>query len=87
MTAMLEWRGPDSVSHWMDGPVGLGHALLATTPEQLVERQPYRHTESECVITADARLDNRDDLIRSLELKQRHNCNTVLLDNVQNDGF
>jgi asparagine synthase (glutamine-hydrolysing) len=71
MTAMLERRGPDSVSHWMDGPVGLGHALLATTPEQLVERQPFRHTGSGCVITADARLDNRDGLIRSLGLEQR----------------
>jgi asparagine synthase (glutamine-hydrolysing) len=71
---MLERRGPDGASHWVDGPVGLGHTLLAATPEQLDESQPFRHTASGCVITADARLDNRDDLIRSLGLEQRDDC-------------
>lgn len=51
-----------------DGPVSMGHALLASTPEALTELMPLRHAPSGCVITADARLDNRDDLIATFGL-------------------
>ena len=43
MSAMLERRGPERTGRWLDGPVGLGHTLLATTPELLFERQPFKH--------------------------------------------
>ncbi len=66
MTAMLEQRGPDATRQWHDGPVGLGHTLLATTPELLFERQPFKHGDTGCVITADVRLDNREELIAAL---------------------
>ena len=62
MTAHLEARGPDRREHWQDGSVGLGHALLATTPEARFEPQPCVHAETGCVITADVRLDNREAL-------------------------
>jgi asparagine synthase (glutamine-hydrolysing) len=48
--------------------VAFGHALLATTPEALLERLPLQHRESGCTITADVRLDNRDELIRKLDV-------------------
>jgi asparagine synthase (glutamine-hydrolysing) len=63
MTSMLELRGPDRTKRWLDGPFGLGHTLLATTPELQFEHQPFTHAESECVITADVRLDNREELL------------------------
>lgn len=51
-----------------NGPVALGHALLASTPEALTEQMPLRHAPSGCIITADARLDNRTELIAALGL-------------------
>ncbi|WP_086606518.1 asparagine synthase-related protein [Erythrobacter donghaensis] len=66
--AALERRGPDGNHLAAEGPVALGHALLATTPEALAERQPLRHPGTGCLITADIRLDNRDDLIAALGL-------------------
>ncbi|MEE8309357.1 MAG: asparagine synthase-related protein, partial [Hyphomicrobium sp.] len=44
---------------------------LATTPEALRERLPFTHVASGCVITADARLDNRDELLTALGLRER----------------
>ena len=72
MTAMLERHGPEGSNAWLDGPVGLGHALLATTPELLFERQPFEHRESGCVISADVRLDYRGELLDSLGVNDRH---------------
>ena len=71
MTAMLEKRGPERTGVWRDGPTGLGHALLATTPELQFERQPFSHRETNCIITADVRLDNRDELLDALGLLDR----------------
>jgi asparagine synthase (glutamine-hydrolysing) len=71
MTAMLEQRGPEGTGQWRDGPVCLGHTLLATTPELLFERQPFEHAETGCVITADVRLDNRGELLGALGLFER----------------
>ncbi len=71
MTAMLEKRGPERTSRWRDGAAGLGHTLLATTPELQFERQPFKHAETGCVITADVRLDNREELLAALGLSDR----------------
>ena len=71
MTAMLEKRGPERTGVWRDGPIGLGHTLLATTPELNFERQPFTHAETGCVITTDVRLDNRDELLSALGLSER----------------
>jgi asparagine synthase (glutamine-hydrolysing) len=71
MTAMLEQRGPEGTGYWQDGPLGVSHTLLATTPELEFERQPWTHKESGCVITADVRLDNRDELLDALALSEQ----------------
>ena len=63
---VLTSRGPDRRGLWSDNGVILGHTLLATTPEAAVEPMPFDDPESGCVITADARLDNRDDIIEAL---------------------
>ncbi|WP_086738228.1 asparagine synthetase B family protein [Erythrobacter colymbi] len=64
--AGLARRGPDGSRTASDGPVALGHALNATTPEALAEPMPFRHAGTGCLITAHARLDNRADLIAIL---------------------
>lgn len=66
--ALLERRGPDGTHLWGKGSVVLGHTLLATTPESLVEVLPLADEDSGCTITADARIDNREELITALEL-------------------
>ena len=68
LTTRLERRGPDGTHVRIDGPVALGHTLLATTPEALVEVLPLVDESSGCTITADARLDNRDELMEALHL-------------------
>ena len=64
----LERRGPDGTRCWKDGGVAIGHTLLATTPEALVEKLPLTDPNSGCTITADVRLDNRETLIAELVL-------------------
>lgn len=66
--AELERRGPDGTRRWRDDEIALGHSLLATTPEALVEQLPLTDAASGCTITADVRLDNRDELLAALGL-------------------
>jgi asparagine synthase (glutamine-hydrolysing) len=68
MAAHLTRRGPDGAHIVRDGALALGHTALNTTPESLHETLPFTHCETGCVITADLRLDNRDELIAALGL-------------------
>lgn len=70
MAARLARRGPDGQRQWTDGPIALGHALLAATPEALHEALPLRDEATGCVVTADVRLDNREELLAALHLAQ-----------------
>ena len=68
MTDVIAHRGPDDCGYWLDGPVGLGHRMLYSTPESLHEKQPAAFGTGGLVVTADARIDNRDELIASLHV-------------------
>lgn len=68
LTSAMKRRGPDRLHHWREGRVALGHALLATTPEAVTEHLPLTDPASRCTITADARLDNREELFVALAL-------------------
>lgn len=68
ITDSIAHRGPDDSGIWLDGPIGLGHRMLWTTPESLKEQLPLVSSRGDFVITADARIDNRDDLARQLNL-------------------
>jgi asparagine synthase (glutamine-hydrolysing) len=61
MVETLAHRGPDGREVWLEPDVGLGHCMLHTTPESLTERLPLRRDN--LAITADARLDNRGELM------------------------
>ena len=65
MTRHLAPRGPDAQEVWVQGPVGLGHTMLRTTRESAVERQP-RTLDGVVWITADCRVDAREELVRQL---------------------
>ena len=58
----LDQYGPDRVEIIAKQNCGLAHALMRMTPEDRFDRQPYQNA-SGSTITADLRLDNRDELI------------------------
>ncbi len=60
MEELLIHRGVDGKAQWIDGHVGLGHLKLEITPESEYEKLPLEYKQ--WVITADARIDNRDEL-------------------------
>ncbi len=67
MLGTLAHRGPNGSDIWCAGPVGLGHQMLWTTPESLLEKMPL--VKQMLTITADARIDNREDLIPQLRFE------------------
>ena len=71
MIDTLAHRGPDGADIWIDGSVGLGHRMLWTTPESLIEKLPLVNRANNIVITSDCRIDNREELIAALQLNNR----------------
>lgn len=67
MLDILAHRGSDGAEIWVEGSVGLGHRMLWTTPESLLEKLPFFDQTSELAITSDARIDNREELIDILQ--------------------
>jgi asparagine synthase (glutamine-hydrolysing) len=66
MVAAAAHRGPDGSGCWAQNHVGLGHLALNLTPESINETQPLVSRTGDAVLVADARIDNRDDLVRLL---------------------
>jgi asparagine synthase (glutamine-hydrolysing) len=62
-------RGPDGSGLFVDGPIGLGHRMLRTTPESLGEEQPLADETGDLVVTLDGRIDNRDELKAAAQAK------------------
>lgn len=71
MPGAVQYRGPDGVNTWAEGPVGLGNLMSKTTPESFSELLPKPSRCGRFVITADARIDNRDELITRLDINDR----------------
>jgi asparagine synthase (glutamine-hydrolysing) len=68
MRASMAYWGPDGASIWQSENVGIGHLLLRNTPEAIAESLPRQHPASGVVLTAHARLDNREELIFDFRL-------------------
>jgi asparagine synthase (glutamine-hydrolysing) len=66
MLGRMAHRGPDGTGRWVSGRVGLGHQSLRSTPESRNEVLPFRDASRRLVLTADAKIDNRDELIAEL---------------------
>jgi asparagine synthase (glutamine-hydrolysing) len=69
MNAAMAHRSPDGRRLWAEGPIGFAHGMLWTTPESQWEQLPKQ--QEHWVITADARIDNRDELIAQLGFDRR----------------
>jgi len=78
LTHFLAYCGPDWSDTWLDGPIGFGHAALRTTRESLNEQQPAS-LDGQLWITADARLDSRDELREEIERTGR-SCGRLAAD-------
>jgi asparagine synthase (glutamine-hydrolysing) len=62
MANALRVHGPDRSEVLVSGNAGLVHVLMRMTPEDRFDRQPWRGA-SGAIITADLRLDNRDEVL------------------------
>lgn len=62
------WCADDS-GEWIDHVIALGHKMLWNTPESKYEHMPL--VKDTLVLTMDARIDNREDLLKKLELPDR----------------
>jgi asparagine synthase (glutamine-hydrolysing) len=69
MTDAQAHRGQDGAGCWTNGPVGLGHRSLHTTPESVHERQPLADDAARLCVVLDGRIDNRADLRAALKDK------------------
>ncbi|CAM3555229.1 asparagine synthase-related protein [Marinicrinis lubricantis] len=70
MLSALQHYPADDVQTWSEGPVFLGCHAQWITPESVNEPLPYYDRERGLVITADAILDNRSELLRQLNIEQ-----------------
>ena len=73
MNNRLSLRGPDGSAVWFDGSIALGHQMLWTTQESIQEKLPFVEKNMGLVITADARIDNRNELSQELDIENKEN--------------
>ena len=66
MMSSMDYWGPDGSGVWREDSVALGHLMLHSTPESLHEKLPIKRQTDDIVITAQTRIDNRDELFRAL---------------------
>ncbi|MCP5047736.1 MAG: asparagine synthetase B [bacterium] len=68
MKAPMSYWGPDGQGTWREGTVGLGQLMLHNTPESIHETLPLKSGCGRYVITAAARIDNRDELLKTFDI-------------------
>ena len=69
MANAAEYRGNDGIRYWLQGELGFVHLALHTTPESRRENQPLVHKQGGLVLVADARIDDRQSLIKKIKGK------------------
>ena len=70
MGASIQHRAPDGIDVWYESNVGIGNCTFHTTPESVGRTLPHID-DSGLVITADARIDAREELAELLGLSVR----------------
>jgi len=82
MADILKHRGPDGIRFSVRDNAGVGHCMLHSTPESLCETLPARDEASGLTVTADARIDNREQLMADIPLRPEDNqvvCDSQLI--------
>jgi asparagine synthase (glutamine-hydrolysing) len=72
------WNG-DNAGQWHHKAIGMGHLMLYNTPELLHEKLPLYKSESGLCITADARIDNREEIYAALDLCDADMADSTLI--------
>ncbi len=68
MSDALAHRPADACGQWQRGPIALAHRALYTTPEAVGEVQPLHDAGAQLALTFDGRVDNRAELLKTLNL-------------------
>ncbi len=68
LDAMSYWE-PDDTGTWVNDSIALGHTMLWNTPESKYESLPLQNDTY--ILTMDARIDNREELTKEIELPDR----------------
>lgn len=72
MRTALAAHTTDGGGMWLQGCVGLGQGLICFTPEDRLERQPLISRDGQRMLVCTARLDNRPELMRDLDISPIH---------------
>ena len=72
MANNADYRGKDGIRYWINAEIGFAHLALHTTPESRRENQPLVHRQHGLVLVADARIDDRQALIKKIRGKNIH---------------
>jgi asparagine synthase (glutamine-hydrolysing) len=70
MVRAVSFLETDRVGVWRSDEAGLLHFAFATTPQSVTEAQPAHDEPAGTTIVFDGRLDNRDDLLRELRMRE-----------------
>ncbi|MBI3591537.1 MAG: hypothetical protein HY094_09215 [Candidatus Melainabacteria bacterium] len=84
MLEISSHQGPDYSGLWNEGPIGLGNCLLRTTTESVSEKLPL--LKNNLVLTADARIDNRSELLATLKLSPSISDSELILNTYEKWG-
>ena len=71
MASLLVHRGPDGFSSWNEGPVGFAARILRTSPAELGQEPTLVARDGLGTVVADARIDNREELLHELDVRKR----------------
>src|SRR5512146_181889 len=63
MAEAAAYSGPDGTRYWISQNAGFAYLALHTTPEAKFEQQPLVDPQNGMLWVADARVDNREELI------------------------
>jgi asparagine synthase (glutamine-hydrolysing) len=72
MAALMKPWGRNAITTTIDGAVGVGHALTHSTPEDVHTAMPVMLADRGVLVTAQGRLDNRDELEARLGIEHAH---------------
>ncbi len=75
MLAAMDYWGPDGAGVWRDGPTAIGHLLLHSTPESVGDALPRTGAAGNLILTSHARIDNREELFRRLDIPVTERAN------------
>lgn len=78
MNKSISHIGKDGSANFNKGSIAFGHQMLHTTKESISEKLPFFDKTSRLIITADARIDNRDKLSKQLNVENSYKVSDSL---------